>query len=182
MFLQSLKQIKTLSLLVVLLNSVKCCILQAKYSIFVALSLFIMYVSLYPWRVFHSWCTRWFKYDRDWLCVNKSQFVPVIFEPPFICIVLSCCYGRYLFRGCQLDASWLQYMSTPWRWPSHEPKRVGGKRTVRVGCKILLNWLCCLYVFCELPLSTFEISARFLRNPLQMSFHRKLPQTSCFFF
>jgi hypothetical protein len=26
--------------------------------------------------------TRWFKYDRDWLCVNKSQFVPVIFEPP----------------------------------------------------------------------------------------------------
>jgi hypothetical protein len=29
------------------------------------------------WRI-----TRWFKYDRDWLCVNKSQFVPVIFEPP----------------------------------------------------------------------------------------------------
>ena len=27
--------------------------------------------------------TRWFKYDRDDLCVNKSQFVPVIFEPPF---------------------------------------------------------------------------------------------------
>ena len=26
--------------------------------------------------------TRWFKYDRDWLCVNKSQFVLVIFEPP----------------------------------------------------------------------------------------------------
>jgi hypothetical protein len=25
---------------------------------------------------------RWFKYDRDYLCVNKSQFVPVIFEPP----------------------------------------------------------------------------------------------------
>jgi hypothetical protein len=24
----------------------------------------------------------WFKYDRDDLCVNKSQFVPVIFEPP----------------------------------------------------------------------------------------------------
>jgi hypothetical protein len=22
------------------------------------------------------------KYDRDYLCVNKSQFVPVIFEPP----------------------------------------------------------------------------------------------------
>jgi hypothetical protein len=26
--------------------------------------------------------TRWFKYDRDYLCVNKSQFFPVIFEPP----------------------------------------------------------------------------------------------------
>jgi hypothetical protein len=26
--------------------------------------------------------TRWFKYDRDYLCVNKSQFVPVIFDPP----------------------------------------------------------------------------------------------------
>jgi hypothetical protein len=26
--------------------------------------------------------TRWFKYDWDDLCVNNSQFVPVIFEPP----------------------------------------------------------------------------------------------------
>jgi hypothetical protein len=26
--------------------------------------------------------TRWFKYDRDYLCVNKSQFVPVVFESP----------------------------------------------------------------------------------------------------
>jgi hypothetical protein len=26
--------------------------------------------------------TRWFKYDRDYLCVNKLQFVPGIFEPP----------------------------------------------------------------------------------------------------
>jgi hypothetical protein len=26
--------------------------------------------------------TRCFKYGRDYLCVNKSQFVPVIFEPP----------------------------------------------------------------------------------------------------
>jgi hypothetical protein len=30
----------------------------------------------------HYHSTRWFKYDRDCLCVNKSQFVPVIFEPP----------------------------------------------------------------------------------------------------
>ena len=33
-----------------------------------------------PWQVRLS--TRWFKYDRDWLCANKSQFVPVIFQPP----------------------------------------------------------------------------------------------------
>jgi hypothetical protein len=30
----------------------------------------------------HGISTRWFKYDRDYLCVNKSQFVPVIFESP----------------------------------------------------------------------------------------------------
>jgi hypothetical protein len=36
-------------------------------------------------------CTRWFKYDRDWLCVNKSQFVPVIFEP-------SCMYSIYIYK------------------------------------------------------------------------------------
>ena len=38
-------------------------------------------------RARYTWCTfntRWFKYDRDDLCVNKSQFVPVIFEPPCI--------------------------------------------------------------------------------------------------
>jgi hypothetical protein len=32
-------------------------------------------------------CTRWFKYDRDDLCVNKSQFVPVMFEPPCISLI-----------------------------------------------------------------------------------------------
>ena len=32
----------------------------------------------------YAYFTRWFKYDRDYLCVNKSQFVPVIFEPPCI--------------------------------------------------------------------------------------------------
>ena len=31
--------------------------------------------------------TRRFKYDRDYLCVNNSQFVPIIFEPP--CIIHS---------------------------------------------------------------------------------------------
>ena len=32
----------------------------------------------------HSKSTRRLKYDRDDVCVNKSQFVPVIFEPPCI--------------------------------------------------------------------------------------------------
>jgi hypothetical protein len=36
--------------------------------------------------------TRWLKYDRDYLCVNKSQFVPVIFEPP-------CMYIHRYIRG-----------------------------------------------------------------------------------
>jgi len=31
--------------------------------------------------------TRWFKYDRDCLCVNLATSVPVIFEPP--CIVIE---------------------------------------------------------------------------------------------
>jgi hypothetical protein len=35
-----------------------------------------------PLKVTRLECTRWFKHDRDDLCVNKSQFVPVIFEPP----------------------------------------------------------------------------------------------------
>jgi hypothetical protein len=30
--------------------------------------------------------TRWLKYDRDYLCVNKQQSVPVIFEPPCILV------------------------------------------------------------------------------------------------
>jgi hypothetical protein len=34
--------------------------------------------------------TRWFKYDWDYLCVNKSQFVPVIFEPPCNCEIAQC--------------------------------------------------------------------------------------------
>jgi hypothetical protein len=41
--------------------------------------------------------TRWFKYDRDDLCVNKSQFVPVISEPPFINLsLLSTTNTKYL--------------------------------------------------------------------------------------
>jgi hypothetical protein len=39
------------------------------------------------------YCTRWFKYDRYDLCVNKSQFVLVIFEPP-------CTYTFYKHVHC----------------------------------------------------------------------------------
>ena len=39
----------------------------------------------------------------------------------------------------QLDANWLQYASTPSRWHSHEPKRVGGKRIVHVSWKFFWN-------------------------------------------
>jgi hypothetical protein len=38
--------------------------------------------------------TRWFKYDRDDLCVNKSQFVPVIFEPPCTLTVLLLSHSK----------------------------------------------------------------------------------------
>jgi hypothetical protein len=44
-------------------------------------------------------CTRWFKYDRDDLCVNKSQSVPVIFEPPCTSLDL------FLFPLCHSSSS-----------------------------------------------------------------------------
>jgi hypothetical protein len=47
-----------------------------------------MQIARLPWKMSFKKSvisnTRWFKYDRDYLCVNKSQFVPVIFEPPCI--------------------------------------------------------------------------------------------------
>jgi hypothetical protein len=41
------------------------------------------------YAVYSSPNTRWFKYDRDYLYVNKSQFVPVIFQPPCIIRVIK---------------------------------------------------------------------------------------------
>jgi hypothetical protein len=50
----------------------------------------VLRLKKYSWRFLGSFAklrnttiTRWFKYDRDYLCINKSQFVPVIFEPPY---------------------------------------------------------------------------------------------------
>jgi hypothetical protein len=59
--------------------------------------LFLWCVKLYFRYGRLSWCgvsTRWLKYDRDYLCVNKLQFVPVIFEPPctLFTIVLFGCF------------------------------------------------------------------------------------------
>jgi hypothetical protein len=52
--------------------------------------------------------TRWFKYDRDWLCVNKSQFVPVIFEPPCISVAptvrIAVTFG--MWRKSRFGYSW----------------------------------------------------------------------------
>jgi hypothetical protein len=47
--------------------------------------------------------TRWFKYDRDYLCVNKSQFVPVIFEPP--CIFPLWAFMAYIVRHMGTNTS-----------------------------------------------------------------------------
>jgi hypothetical protein len=47
--------------------------------------------------------TRWFKYDRDWLCVNKSQFVPVIFQPP--------CTSAYAYIVCKASNLRFTYSS-----------------------------------------------------------------------
>jgi hypothetical protein len=69
--------------------------------------------------------TRWFKYDWDYLCVNKSQFVPVIFEPPCIfhdtvCLLflqllkfvltVYVCRIQFLahYRVCILVCIWIQ--------------------------------------------------------------------------
>ena len=38
--------------------------------------------------------TRWFKYDRDYLCVNLATSVPVMFEPTCIFIVISVAVKR----------------------------------------------------------------------------------------
>jgi hypothetical protein len=47
--------------------------------------------------------TRWFKCDRDYLCVNKSQFVPVIFEPPCTCVSSNnYAFSRHLHISCKI--------------------------------------------------------------------------------
>jgi hypothetical protein len=69
-------------------NLVRCFVFQHHYMC-LSLSLFLSsYTHGAPsTQMLTQYYTRWFKYDRDYLCVNKSQFVPVIFEPP--CTIIS---------------------------------------------------------------------------------------------
>jgi hypothetical protein len=62
-------------------------------------------LTVFPWRQFFRELdsmlhlhTRWFKYDRDYLCVKKSQFVPVVFEPPCILPILFCLVIMFMDR------------------------------------------------------------------------------------
>jgi hypothetical protein len=57
--------------------------------------------------------TRWFKYDRDKLWLVYTQIVPVIFEPPCICVyymrVLSVSSVKYMeFSDSGSDKQWQQ--------------------------------------------------------------------------
>jgi hypothetical protein len=48
--------------------------------------------------------TRWFKCDRDYLCANKSHFVPVIFEPPCMMIsIMTVFVGNYYSLHLEID-------------------------------------------------------------------------------
>ena len=69
-----------LSSLVWSMNCVKMCTISGSWNSW------IIFMVINVWPLYDN--TRWFKYDRDYLCVNKSQFVPVIFEPPCISVLL----------------------------------------------------------------------------------------------
>ena len=45
--------------------------------------------------------TRWFKYDRDYLCVNKPVTVPVIFEPPCITVLSGVANTQTILPVCR---------------------------------------------------------------------------------
>jgi hypothetical protein len=55
--------------------------------------------------------TRWFKYDRDYLCVNKSQFVPVIFEPPCRCHFKTACHSAAPVCVCVCTEFWSDWQT-----------------------------------------------------------------------
>jgi hypothetical protein len=65
-------------------NKVQCACVPPSSSRNVKQSKEFLNVTVTFYMTFTFSCTRWFKYDRDYLYVNKSQFVPVIFEPTCI--------------------------------------------------------------------------------------------------
>ena len=67
------------------------------------LNLSYVRVSVSNTSPYNTEITRWFKYDRDYLCVNKSQFVPVIFEPPCTFISHKPKCSQCLFRRCVIE-------------------------------------------------------------------------------
>jgi hypothetical protein len=60
-----------------------CCSILLYHGTIFCVTVFFCFIVLFI-------ATRWFKYYRDYMCVNKSQFVPVIFEPP-------CIYSSVIF-------------------------------------------------------------------------------------
>jgi hypothetical protein len=59
-------------------------------------------IYVYIYIIVYITYTRWFKYDRDYLCVNKSQFVPVIFEPPCASLISFHLINRVQIRSFSL--------------------------------------------------------------------------------
>jgi hypothetical protein len=80
---------------------------------------------------------RWFKYDRDSLCVNKSQFVPVIFEPPCIIKVL-------LLLPRQMMNDWLNFLKGEGR--GGKADRVKGQHSLPFRTNGLLDQVSALII------------------------------------
>ena len=57
--------------------------------------------------------TRWFKYDRDKLCLVYTQIVPVIFEPPCTMSFTPVTYKWNLPRGVSIWVRYKQYFTLP---------------------------------------------------------------------
>ena len=85
--------------------------------------------------------TRWFKYDRDDLCVNKSQFVPVIFEPP--CISSASRPGLFTLEDRTTGNHTVQQAEyaepIPVRYPASN--RIPGRHWIQLSCSAnTRNW------------------------------------------
>jgi hypothetical protein len=103
-------------------------------------------------------CTRWFKYDRDCLCVNKSQFVPVIFEPPCKTagkVMFACRTGRPKIRRRAL---------TRYRMEFTEPRPVfarGRSRRSPLDVTLIGLWHRCRKSIC---IDIWPLASRFLTD------------------